>query len=100
MVSVTNSNENVPVHHRINPPRKRLFHPPAEFSQNAQIKSMEEYQRLYERAKADPLRKFWAELADKSCTGSKRDTVLDWQPPLLSLWFVKSIFPTTALIAT
>jgi acetyl-CoA synthetase len=32
----------------------RLFPPPAEFSQNTQIKSLEEYQQLYEKAKADP----------------------------------------------
>lgn len=66
---------------------KRLFHPPAEFSQNAQIKSMEEYQRLYERAKADP-EKFWAELAEQELHWfQKWDTVLDWQPPFAK-WFV------------
>jgi acetyl-CoA synthetase len=30
---------------------KRLFHPSAEFSQNAHIKSLEDYQRLYELGK-------------------------------------------------
>ena len=33
---------------------KRLFDPPAEFSQNAHIKSLEEYQQLYDKAQADP----------------------------------------------
>jgi len=49
---------------------KRLFHPPAEFSQNAHIKSLEEYQRLYDRAKADP-QNFGQSWQNKSCTGSK-----------------------------
>ncbi|AFZ11095.1 acetyl-coenzyme A synthetase [Crinalium epipsammum PCC 9333] len=66
---------------------KRLFNPPAEFSQNAQIKSLEEYQQLYDRALADP-EKFWAELADQELHWfQKWDKVLDWQPPSAS-WFV------------
>ncbi len=66
---------------------KRLFHPPAEFSQNAHIKSLEDYQSLYERAKADP-QKFWAELAEQELDWfQKWDTVLDWQPPFAK-WFV------------
>lgn len=65
---------------------KRLFHPPAEFSQLAQIKSLEEYQRLYDRAKADP-EKFWATLAEQELHWfQKWDTVLDWQPPFAQ-WF-------------
>ena len=48
---------------------------------------MEEYQRLYERAKADP-QKFWAELAEQELHWfQKWDTVLDWQPPFAK-WFV------------
>ncbi len=66
---------------------KRLFHPPAEFSQTAHIKSLEEYQQLYDRAKADP-QKFWAELAEQELEWfQKWDTVLDWQPPFAK-WFV------------
>jgi acetyl-CoA synthetase len=66
---------------------KRLFHPPAEFSQNAHIKSLEEYQKLYDRAKADP-QKFWAELAEQELHWfQKWDTILDWQPPFAK-WFV------------
>ncbi len=65
---------------------KRLFPPTAEFSQNAQIKSLEEYQQLYEKAKADP-QKFWAELAETQLHWFKKwDTVLDWQPPFAK-WF-------------
>ncbi len=66
---------------------KRIFPPPAEFSQKAQIKSLEEYQELYEKAKADP-QKFWADLAQTELDWfQKWDTVLDWQPPFAK-WFV------------
>lgn len=65
---------------------KRLFPPSPEFSQNAQIKSLEEYQQLYEKAKADPPQ-FWAELAETQLDWfQKWDTVLDWQPPFAK-WF-------------
>ncbi|MEG4444444.1 acetate--CoA ligase [Microcoleus sp. AT9_B5] len=66
---------------------KRLFQPPAEFSQKAHIKSLEEYQALYEKAKADP-QAFWAELAAQELDWFQNwDTVLDWQPPFAK-WFV------------
>ncbi|MGI0489181.1 acetate--CoA ligase [Pantanalinema rosaneae CENA516] len=65
----------------------RLFSPSAEFSQQAQIKSLEEYEQLYARAQADP-QKFWAELAEQELDWfQKWDTVLDWQPPFAK-WFV------------
>ncbi|MFM7371524.1 MAG: acetyl-coenzyme A synthetase N-terminal domain-containing protein, partial [Sphaerospermopsis kisseleviana] len=57
---------------------KRLFHPASDFSQKAQIKSLEDYQRLYDTAKADP-EKFWADLAENELHWfEKWDTVLDW----------------------
>ena len=66
---------------------ERLFQPPAEFSQTAQIKSLEEYQRLYEQAKAEP-EKFWAKLAEKELHWFQTwDKVLDWQPPFAK-WFI------------
>jgi acetyl-CoA synthetase len=66
---------------------KRLFNPPPAFSQQATIGSMEEYQQLYERAKADP-QTFWAELAQEELHWfEKWHTVLDWQPPDAK-WFV------------
>ncbi|MBL1173934.1 acetate--CoA ligase [Pantanalinema sp. GBBB05] len=65
----------------------RLFSPSAEFSQQAHIKSLEEYEQLYARAQADP-QKFWAELAEQELDWfQKWDTVLDWQPPFAK-WFV------------
>ncbi len=66
---------------------ERLFPPPAEFAQNARIKSMEEYQALYDRALADPCQ-FWAEMAEQELHWfEKWHTVLDWQPPS-ARWFV------------
>lgn len=66
---------------------KRLFPPTAEFSRNAHIKSAEDYQRLYDQAKANP-EAFWAELAEQELDWfQKWDTVLDWQPPFAK-WFV------------
>ncbi|MEG3938227.1 acetate--CoA ligase [Microcoleus sp. S36b_A3] len=66
---------------------KRLFPPTAEFSQKAQVKSLEEYRALYDKAAADP-QAFWAELATQELDWfQKWDTVLDWQPPVAK-WFV------------
>ncbi len=66
---------------------ERVFYPPAAFSQQATIKTVEEYEQLYDRAKADP-QKFWAELAQKELHWfEKWHTVLDWQPPFAK-WFV------------
>lgn len=65
----------------------RLFHPTAEFAQQAQIKSLQDYEQLYERAKANP-EAFWAELAEQELHWfQKWDKVLDWQPPFAK-WFV------------
>ena len=65
----------------------RLFPPSAEFSQNATIKSFEEYQQLYAKAKADPSA-FWAQLAEKELHWfEKWSEILDWQPPFAK-WFV------------
>ncbi|PZO43430.1 MAG: acetate--CoA ligase [Pseudanabaena frigida] len=65
---------------------KRLFEPSTEFSQSAHIKSLEEYQQIYDRAAADPSA-FWADLANKELHWfEKWHTVLDWQPPSVK-WF-------------
>ena len=65
----------------------RQFLPPAAFSQQAHIKTLEEYEQLYARAAADP-QKFWADLAQKELHWfEKWHTVLDWQPPFAK-WFV------------
>jgi acetyl-CoA synthetase len=65
----------------------RLFNPPPEFSQHAYIRSLREYEQLYDKAKANP-EKFWEELAEQELVWfQKWDKVLDWQPPLAK-WFV------------
>ena len=66
---------------------KRLFSPTEAFSQAAQIKSLAEYQQIYDRAKANP-ELFWAELAAQELDWFEPwHTVLDWQPPFAQ-WFV------------
>jgi acetyl-CoA synthetase len=66
---------------------QRLFTPPAEFAQDAYIKSQTEYQALYDRAQADP-EGFWAELAQSELHWFKPwDKVLDWQNPPFAKWF-------------
>ncbi len=67
---------------------KRTFPPSREFSQKAHIKSMKEYEQLYKRSVDDP-EKFWAEMAEKNLTWSKKwDKVLeyDFHKPFIK-WF-------------
>jgi acetyl-CoA synthetase len=64
----------------------RNFPPNPEFSRHAHIKSMQEYQALYDRAKEDPAA-FWGDLARKELTWFEDFTTsLDWQPPFAK-WF-------------
>ncbi|HEV7473978.1 MAG TPA: acetate--CoA ligase [Pyrinomonadaceae bacterium] len=64
----------------------RVFPPPANFSEQAHIKSMEELERLRAEASADP-EAFWARMAEELHWFKKWDTVLRWQPPHAE-WFV------------
>ncbi|PAX60551.1 acetate--CoA ligase [Brunnivagina elsteri] len=67
---------------------KRLFPPSSEFSQNSQIKSLADYEKLYDKAKANP-EAFWAELAETELHWfQKWDTILDWTNPPFAKWFV------------
>ncbi len=65
---------------------KRLFPPPAAFSENAEVKSMDAYERLYADAAADP-QAFWAKQAEELHWFRKWDTVLEWKEPFAK-WFV------------
>jgi acetyl-CoA synthetase len=66
---------------------KRQFPPPAEFAAHAHIKSMAEYDRLWQRGKDDP-EGFWAEQAARQLHWFKKwDRVLDWKLPHAK-WFV------------
>ena len=57
---------------------KRTFSPPEEFTKKAHIKSIEEYENLYEMSVSDP-ESFWSEMAEKYITWFKKwDKVLEW----------------------
>ena len=64
----------------------RKFDPPSEFSQHARIKSMAEYQKLYDASAADP-EKFWANVAGELHWFQKWDKVLEWDLPWAK-WFL------------
>jgi acetyl-CoA synthetase len=63
----------------------RVFEPPEQFSQQAHIKSLEDYKRIYREAETDP-DKFWADIATHLHWFRTWDDVLDWQPPWAK-WF-------------
>jgi acetyl-CoA synthetase len=66
---------------------KRLFPPRQEFSAQARIKSMDEYQQLWDRAAADPA-KFWGELAREELHWFQPFAKpLVWKEPFAE-WFV------------
>ncbi len=64
----------------------RVFPPPAEFSKNAHVKSMDEYRKLYKESIDNP-EKFWGDAASKLHWFKKWDRVLEWNPPNAK-WFV------------
>jgi acetyl-CoA synthetase len=64
---------------------KRVFPPPPEFSARAHIKSMDEYERLWQRAKDDP-QGFWGEQAESLHWFRRWDKVLVWNEPHAQ-WF-------------
>lgn len=58
----------------------RKFEPPAEFSTKAYIKSLAEYEEIYNKSIADP-QAFWAEKAEEHIEWFKKwDTVHTWDP--------------------
>lgn len=65
----------------------KTYPPPTDFSSRANIKSLEEYRDLYERAKANP-EVFWGDLASKELTWSRPFTkTLEWDSPSAK-WFL------------
>lgn len=62
------------------------FTPVAEFSSQAHIKSLEEYETLYKRSIDDP-EAFWGEVASDCHFFKKWDRVLHWEQPFAK-WFV------------
>ena len=66
---------------------ERLFAPPKEFAEKARFKSMEEYQKVWDEAAADP-EKFWGDLAKEELHWFKPfNKVLEWNNPFAK-WFV------------
>ena len=65
---------------------KRLFAPPSDFSARAQVKSLADYQRLYDEAGRDP-EAFWAHIARELDWFEPWTKVLEWDAPWAK-WFV------------
>jgi acetyl-CoA synthetase len=64
----------------------RVFPPPAEFSANAYVKSIEQYEAMYRESIADP-DAFWAKAASELEWFKPWTKVLDWDLPWAK-WFV------------
>src|SRR5271163_2776390 len=64
----------------------RKFDPPAEFSRQAHIQSLEEYNDLYQESINDP-DKFWSRIAGELHWFKKWDKVLEWNSPWAK-WFL------------
>lgn len=64
----------------------RVFAPSAEFSANAHVKSMDEYDALHKRSIEDP-ESWWSEQAKSLSWQKKWDTVLDWSDAPFAKWF-------------
>jgi len=56
---------------------KRIFEPSDRIKMSAYIRSLEEYQKLYQRSTSDP-EGFWGELAEQLDWYKKWDKVLEW----------------------
>ena len=64
---------------------QRKFECPEHFRQNAHIKSLEEYDRIYRESVEQP-EKFWGRIASELHWFKKWDKVLDWNHPWAK-WF-------------
>jgi acetyl-CoA synthetase len=65
---------------------KRHFEPDEEFVKRAQLKSINEYEKLYERSIEDP-EGFWSEMASELHWFKKWDRVLNADDPPFYRWF-------------
>ena len=65
---------------------ERIFQPPKEFSEQAYIKSFDEYEQIYDQAAQNP-EEFWASAAESLHWFKKWDTILEWNAPFAK-WFV------------
>ncbi|NLT69951.1 MAG: AMP-binding protein, partial [Verrucomicrobiaceae bacterium] len=65
----------------------RIFTPSAQFSARSHVKSMEEYEAIYQRSIEDP-EGWWSEQAAALTWQKPWDTVLDWSEAPFAKWFV------------
>ena len=65
---------------------QRLFEPPSDFSSRANIKSLDDYRRLYDEADRDP-ETFWGNIARELHWFEPWSKVLEWDAPWAK-WFV------------
>ena len=65
---------------------KRLFKPPREFAQQARIKNLAQYQRMYRESIRHP-QKFWAREANELVWQKRWTKVIEWKPPFAK-WFI------------
>jgi len=65
---------------------QRRFEPSPEFSRQAHVKNLDEYDRLYKESVDNP-DKFWSAVASELHWFKKWDTVLEWNCPWAK-WFV------------
>src|SRR5438270_13566759 len=63
----------------------RSFAPPKEFAANAHLKSLADYEKLYQSAKDNP-EGFWGEQAESLQWVKRWDKVLVWKEPHVQ-WF-------------
>ncbi|MGE3537229.1 MAG: acetate--CoA ligase [Candidatus Tectimicrobiota bacterium] len=59
---------------------ERLFQPPPDFSRQAHIHSLDEYERLYQESITNP-EAFWARMAEELHWFKKWDKVMEWEAP-------------------
>ena len=62
-----------------------VYNPPADFSKEAHVPSMEAYEAQWRRSIEDP-EGYWGEVAADSHFFKKWDRVLEWNPPMAK-WF-------------
>ena len=65
---------------------KRVFEPSDDFRSKAQVKSLAEYERLYQEARDNP-EEFWGKIAQELDWFKPWDRVLEWNLPFAK-WFV------------
>src|SRR3954471_1410583 len=66
---------------------RRLFAPAPEFSRQAHVKTMGEYETLYKESLESP-ETFWPRMASELHWFKKWDQLLDWSNPPFAKWFV------------